>query len=108
VAASGEVGKDEARAAQTDEMTPFMGTERNDPQLLIEQFVEGSNTSLSLANRLEVLLDEMFPADAYIQGIVVALASYRPGGGEFLYDTSEMQRQLARASTYLSRLHSQR
>jgi hypothetical protein len=49
----------------------------NDPQLLIKPFVEGADTGLSLANRLEVLLDEMFPDDTYIQGIVVALASYR-------------------------------
>ena len=79
-----------------------------DPQLLISQFIDGADTSLSAANRLEMLLDEMFPDDSYIQGVVAALAQYRPGGGEFLYDTPEMQRQLVRASAYLSRFSAAR
>lgn len=75
-------------------------TRAADLQLLMTSFMNGADISLSAANRLGALLDEMFPNDAYIQDIVGMLAQYRPGGGEFLHDTPEVQRKLIRASAY--------
>jgi hypothetical protein len=39
-----------------------------------------------LAGKLEVAIDEAFPDDEQCQELVLALASYRPGGGDYLYD----------------------
>jgi hypothetical protein len=64
-------------------------------------FVRGDDTSLAAANRLEVLLDNHFPDDDVVQAAVVDLASYRPGGGDFLLDTPEMQLRLGRLAVYL-------
>jgi hypothetical protein len=75
-------------------------TRSADLQPLMTSFMDGTDVSLSAANRLEALLDEMFPGDAYIQDIVGMLAQYRPGGGEFLHETPEVQRKLVRASAY--------
>jgi hypothetical protein len=35
--------------------------------------------------------------------VVEVLASYRPGGGELLFDTPQVQRHLAKLSRYLGR-----
>lgn len=64
-------------------------------------FVSGHDTSIELANHLEVLLDEAYPDDDVVQARVVDLALYRPGGGEFLIDTSEMRARLTRLRDYL-------
>lgn len=77
-------------------------TKRGDISLLIKRFIEGEDISVSAANRLEVALDEMFPDDAHVQDVVAALAMYRPGGGDFLFGTSEMQRMLIKISPYIS------
>ncbi len=69
----------------------------------LNRFVDGDDTGLAAANRLEVLLDETFPDDEQVQEAVADLASYRPGGGPFLFDAAEMQRRLKRLSEYLSR-----
>lgn len=52
----------------------------------LRDFVENRDRSLAAAGRLEVALDALFPEDEAMQDVVLALASYRPGGGEFLYD----------------------
>ena len=54
--------------------------------LLMRSFVEGKDRSPSIAGQLEVALDRYFPADDQCQDLVLVLASYRPGGGEYLYD----------------------
>lgn len=52
----------------------------------LRDFVENRDRSLAAAGRLEVALDALFPEDEAVQDVVLALASYRPGGGDFLYD----------------------
>jgi len=69
---------------------------------VLARFLSGEDTSLVAANRLEVLLDDAYPEDETVQDIIGYLASYRPGGGEFLFDTSEIQRRLVRLQGYLS------
>ena len=68
----------------------------------LDRFVTGEDTSLAAANRLEVLLDETYPDDEVVQDRVVDLALYRPGGGEYLIDTVEMRKRLARLRDYLA------
>jgi hypothetical protein len=46
-----------------------------------------------MAGTLEVALDDLLPEDRECQDLVLALASYRPGGGEFLYDEEEIARR---------------
>ena len=67
----------------------------------LSSFIDGEDTSLAAANRLEVLLDKAYPEDGLVQERVIDLASYRPGGGEFLFDTAEMQGRLARLRDHL-------
>jgi len=61
---------------------------------LIERFCSGTDISVKAANAIEVALDDAFPDDGQAQDIVLCLASYRPGGGEFLYDEQEVGKQL--------------
>ncbi len=74
----------------------------DDLTLALTRFVDGEDTSLAAANRLEVLLDETYPDDEIVQSAVVDLAAYRPGGGEFLFDTPDIQRRLLRLRDHLS------
>jgi hypothetical protein len=74
----------------------------DDLTLVLTRFVSGDDTSLDAANSLEVLLDEAYPDDELVQSAVVELASYRPGGDQFLFDTPEIQRRLLRLRDYLS------
>ena len=65
-----------------------MGTASNRELLLqgLRDFVENRDRSIAAAGRLEVALDASFPENEAMQDVVLALASYRPGGGDFLYD----------------------
>lgn len=69
---------------------------------LLDRFVDGDDTSLDAANRLEALLSEMYPGDDVVEDRVGDLAQFRPGGGEFLFDETEMRRRLDRLRTYLA------
>ncbi|MEP0068938.1 hypothetical protein [Pyruvatibacter sp.] len=62
---------------------------------LLDEFVSGQNSSLKAANEIELMLEHLFPDDEYVQAIVVMLASYRPGGGEYLYDETQIREKLA-------------
>lgn len=53
---------------------------------LIDIFISGQDVSISHANRIEVAIDDEFPDNDYMQDVVGILASYRPGGGDYLYD----------------------
>ena len=46
---------------------------------LLEKFISGEDTSLKLANQIEVLIDNEFPDDDFLQETVEMLACYRPG-----------------------------
>ena len=69
---------------------------------LLRHFVDGDGTSLVAANRLELLLSDLFPDDEVVNDRVGDLAQYRPGGGEFLVDAEEMRARLARLRSYLT------
>lgn len=58
----------------------------------LKQFVEGMDRSLEFAGRLEVAIDEAFPDDDDLEDLVLALASYRPGGGPLLYNEERILR----------------
>jgi len=59
---------------------------------LIGKFVSGEDRSLILVNQIESVLAvnfteaSDFPDEQVYEDLVVALSSYWPGGGDFLYD----------------------
>lgn len=57
---------------------------------LVDKFASGERSSLADAQEIEVALDDAFPEDDEIQDFVTDFASYRPGGGEFLYGHEAM------------------
>ena len=57
---------------------------------MLRSFISGDDRSLAIAGKIEVTLDELFPDDDEIQDFVTCFASYRPGGGEYLYDEVRM------------------
>ncbi len=64
---------------------------------LVTKFIDGEDVSIASANAIEVALDEAFPDDELMQDTVLVLASYRPGGGDYLYGEHEVRRQLKKA-----------
>ena len=63
----------------------------------LQAFAAKEDTSRELAGQLEVELDELFEDDSRFEDLVLALASYQPGGGEFLYDEHVVAQLCARA-----------
>lgn len=63
---------------------------------LINKFINGSDCSISLANEIEIAIDEAFPNDELMQDAVLMLASYRPGGGDYLYNEAQIKNMLKR------------
>ena len=57
---------------------------------MLRQFVDGFDRSREFAGKLEVMLDDEFPEDPRFCDLVLALASYQPGGGEYLVDELQM------------------
>ncbi len=57
-------------------------------------FVNGGDRSMQAGRVIEGLIAELFPDDDRFEDAVVALASYRPGGGDFLYDETRMAKVL--------------
>jgi len=55
----------------------------------LRAFVDGPDRSIHAAQYLESALNRAFPdddaANEDVQDLVLALASYQPGGGEYLY-----------------------
>lgn len=72
--------------------------------LLVDNFVSGKDTSIEAANQLEVLLDDAFPNDDYLQETVEMLACYRPEGGDDVIGIDLMRRRLSRVNQYLQGL----
>lgn len=52
----------------------------------IAHFIAGKDCSIANAQAIEVALDKLYAEDGLIQDTVTMLASYRAGGGEYLYD----------------------
>ena len=68
---------------------------------LIQRFVSGTDCSIEAADKIEIVLDDSFPDDDYVQQTVEMLAMYRPEGGEFLFDTIAMRRRLIETIEHL-------
>lgn len=56
----------------------------------LKKFLDETDISMDNAGHIENLLDELYPYNDDIQEFVTCLASYRPGGGEFLYDKDQI------------------
>ncbi|MDD7793072.1 hypothetical protein [Clostridium sp. 'White wine YQ'] len=57
---------------------------------MLNKFIAREDCSMEIAGKIEVALDEIFPDDDEIQDYVTCFASYRPGGGDYLYDEDRM------------------
>lgn len=64
---------------------------------LIDRFIAGEDRSIKCANELEAAINDAFPEDEYLQDTVLMLASYRPGGDEYLYDEEAMKCRLIKS-----------
>ena len=69
---------------------------------LIDKFVRKKDISLSIANDIEVAIDDIFPDDKYMQDTVEMLVSYRPGGGEYLYNEEHLIARLKKVKEKLN------
>jgi hypothetical protein len=56
----------------------------------LKSFIDETDISMENAGHIESLLDELYPEDEMIQDFVTHLASYKPGGGEYLYDKNQI------------------
>ncbi|WP_139225821.1 hypothetical protein [Paracidovorax konjaci] len=65
-----------------------------DIESLAKKFISGEDVSLKCANALEVAIDDAFPDDEEMQAVVLMLASYRPGGGDYLYNERDVRKIL--------------
>jgi hypothetical protein len=63
----------------------------------LEKFIYGEDRSKRFAGELEVLLDRTFHDDARFADLILALASYEPGGGPYLYDENAIVQMAKRA-----------
>ena len=62
----------------------------------IQRFIDGVDVSVEAARLIEVGLDDAFPDNDWISDKVLMLASYRPGGGESLYDENQVRAELVK------------
>jgi hypothetical protein len=62
----------------------------------ILRFIDGSDVSVEAAGLIEAGLDDAFPDNDWISEKVLMLASYRPGGGEGLYDEAQVRAELVK------------
>jgi len=67
----------------------------------IEKFIKGIDTTIEAANRLELMIDDSYPDDDFLQETVEILACYRPEGGEFLFDVQQVKSRLIETKFYL-------
>ena len=70
----------------------------------IDRFICREDVSIANANEIEVAIDDQFPEDDFMQDTVEMLASYRPGGGDYLYDEDRM---ILRLKKVRERIYSQ-
>ena len=69
----------------------------------IQRFIDGIDVSLESAGLIEAGLDDAFPDNDWFADKVLMLASYRPGGGEFLYDEAHVRAELVEVLVRLRR-----
>lgn len=56
----------------------------------IDSFINGKDRSIKAANLIEGFIADLFSDDEKFEDTVIALASYRPGGGDYLHDEKAM------------------
>jgi len=59
-------------------------------RVMINRFLSGEDRSLRFANQIERYLDEHFRGTPIYEELIEPLATYRPGGGEFLIDENDL------------------
>ena len=57
-------------------------------KIALEIFIKKQDRSIHWAKSVETIIDE---TDGEFDELIEHLASYQPGGGEFLYNESEME-----------------
>jgi hypothetical protein len=62
----------------------------------IQRFIDGVDVTVESAGLIEAGLDDAFPDNDWISDKVLMLASYRPGGGERLYDEDQIRAELVK------------
>lgn len=72
-------------------------------QTLMEAFVKGDDRTLKTAGEIEVALDALMGDEEPFASLVLALASYRPEGGPYLYAEADLVPMM---ETALDRLRS--
>lgn len=69
----------------------------------IEKFVNKDDISLKNTQEIEVLLENLIIKDELITETILFLASYRPGGGEYMNDESQIAQQLNKVLVILKK-----
>jgi hypothetical protein len=72
---------------------------------MLRRFIAREDISVEFAGKIGAAIDSEFPEDERFEDLVLALASYQPGGGEFLYSYESI---LPLCTGALSRLDSVR
>ena len=60
---------------------------------MMETFIRGEDRSLSLVNKIEESLRQSFRGQPIYEELAEDLATYSPGGGEFLTDEKTLTRE---------------
>ncbi|WP_431484497.1 hypothetical protein [Pseudomonas solani] len=75
-------------------------------EILMNNFINESDTNISASNNLESLLDDHFPDDEFVQQTVEMLSCYRSEGGDFLFNKQQIQKRLIETRTHLEQTQS--
>lgn len=67
----------------------------------IDIFLSRKDQSLKVTNEIEAELLALFPEDEYIEDVTDALAQYKPGGGDFLFQESDIEQKFIFLRKYL-------
>jgi hypothetical protein len=59
---------------------------------MMEAFIRGDDQSLNFVNTIEDHLNKWFRGEELYEELIEDLATYSPGGGEFLVDEKELTR----------------
>ena len=78
--------------------------EVTDVVMLLGNFIDGGDTSIEAANRLEVLIDSAYPDDDFLQETVEVLACYRPEGGDFIFNVNQVRKRLVETRAYFMKI----
>lgn len=69
---------------------------------LVDAFLNGDDVSKHQASEIELALETLTERPAIVEETLTMLASYQPGGGEFLFDLAAMESQLRLLRRYLA------